>query len=124
LLAIDRLDPDALCFVLNACQRVSASLDVLTDLPSKEADRAVIEMPSRGDTPWRIVRIGGASSSDVLRYARDESCLQFIASSVGDEEARRLWSSTGAGVLPAGISWVVVERRPACRPANSVTPIR
>ena len=124
LLAIDRLDPDALCFALSACRRLEASLDVLTDLPSEEADRAILEMRSKADTPWRIIRIGGTSGGDVFRYVRDESGLLFVTSSDSDEEARRLRSGVGTDLLPPGISWVVVERRRMRGPVNLPRPIR
>jgi hypothetical protein len=115
LLAIDRLDPDALCYALNACQRLGACLDVLTNLPSQEADRVVIGARGRGDTPWRIIRIGGEGGDDVCRYARNESGLLFLTSSAGDEKALGFHNNSGPDGLRPGISWVVVESRQFAR---------
>lgn len=112
LIAIDRLDPDAMCFALNACRRVNARLDVLTNLPVEEADRAVIEMRSRVDTPWRIIRIVGESGEEIFRYARDETGLLFLTSSADDDKACRIRDSSGSDGLRPGISWVIVESKP------------
>jgi hypothetical protein len=111
LLAIDRLDPDALCYALNVCRRLDARLDILTNLLSEEADRVVIQARGPTDTPWRIVRIRGESGDDVFRYARNEPGLLFLTSSTGDAKALRLWTSSGPDRIPSGISWVTVESR-------------
>ena len=111
LLAVDRLDPDALCYALNACQRLGACLDVLTNLPSQEADRVVIGARGRADTPWRIIRIGGECGDDVVRYVGSESGLLFLASSAGDEKALGFRNDSGPHALQPGVSWVVVESR-------------
>jgi hypothetical protein len=108
---MDRLDADALCYALNVCQRLDARLDILTNLPPKEADRVVIAVRGRGDTPWRVIGIGGERGDDVYRYARTESGLLFLASSARDEKALRLRTSPGRDEMPPGISWVTVESR-------------
>jgi hypothetical protein len=109
LLAIDRIDLDALCYALNVCQRMDARLDILTNLPSEEADRVVIGARGRGDTPWRVIGIGGEWGDEVFRYARNASGLLFLASSASDEKALRLRNSYGPDGMPPGISWVMVE---------------
>jgi len=111
LVAIDRLDPDALCYALNACQRMDACLDILTNLPSEEADRIVVGARNRTDTPWRIIRIGGECDDDVIRYARDESGLLFLTSSADEEKALGFRNRSDPEGLRPGISWVVVESR-------------
>ena len=108
---MDRLDVDALCYALNVCWRLDARLDILTNLPSEETDRAVIRARGPTDTPWRIVRIGGDRGDDVFRYARNEPGLLFLASSTDDEKALRLWNKSGPDGIPPGISWVMVESR-------------
>ena len=109
LVAMDRLDREALCYALNACQRMDARLDILTNLPLEETDRAVIAARGAADTPWRVFRVGGESGDDIRRYARNESGLLFLASGVGDETARKLRAKSGSDRMRLGVAWVVVE---------------
>jgi hypothetical protein len=111
LIAIDGLDPDALCYTLNACQRLDACLDILTNLPHRETDRAVVGMRGKTDTPWRIIRVDAESGDHIFRYARDESGLLFLASAAGDEKALGFRNSAGRNGPRSGISWVVVESK-------------
>lgn len=109
LVAMNRLDREALCYALNVCQRMDARLDILTNLPPEETDRAVIAARGAADTPWRVLRVGGESGDDIRRYARNESGLLFLASGVGDETARKLRAKSGSDRMRLGVAWVVVE---------------
>jgi len=111
LLAMDRLDLDALCYALSACVRLDARLDILTNLPPDETDSVVIGARGRADTRWRVIRVDGECRNDIFRYARNESGLLFFASSTGDEKALRLRNDFGLNGMPPGISWVMVESR-------------
>lgn len=113
LVTIDRMDGEALCYALNACQRMDARLDILTNLPPEVTDRAVMDARGTMDTPWRVIRMGGERDDEVFRYARDETGLLLLASSACDEKARRLRDKTGPNGMRIGISWVVVEGRRA-----------
>lgn len=62
LVTMNRVDQAALCYALNACQRMDARLDILTDVRTEETNRAVIEARAETDTPWRIIRIDGKTS--------------------------------------------------------------
>lgn len=70
LLAIDGLDLDAICYALSACQRMNARLDVLTNLPAEETDRAVISARGTSDIPWRIFRIDGDCGDELVQYVK------------------------------------------------------
>ena len=124
LLAVDRLDPDALCYALNACQRLDACLDVLTNLPPEEADRVVVGMRGGTDTPWRTIRISGASGDDLYQYAKSESGLLFIALRAGDEKALELRGDSDPDGLQPSLSWVMVESRQILRGSNPGKPVR
>jgi hypothetical protein len=109
LVAMDRMDGDALCYALNACQRMDARLDIVTNLPPEETDRAVMEARGAADTPWRHIPVGGERGDEVLGYARDETGLLLLASSANDEKARKLRDISGPKGMRIGISWVAVE---------------
>ena len=105
---MNRLDREALCYALNACQRMNARLDILTNLPPEETDRAVISARGTADTPWRLIRIRG-SGDEIQRYARNESGLLLITSGIADESARKLRDKLGLDRAQLGMPWVVVE---------------
>lgn len=109
LVATNRLSRDALCYALNACRRMDARLDILTNLPPEEADRAVIAARGASDTPWRVVSIGHETRDDILRYVRNESGLLLLASASDDQTARRIWDTPGPNRLQLGVPWVEVE---------------
>ena len=109
LVTMSRLDREALCYALNACQRMDARLDILTNLPPEETDRAVIAARGAADTPWRVFRVGGESGDDIRRYARNESGLLFLASGAGDETARKLRDKSASDGIRLGVPWVEVE---------------
>ncbi len=109
LVAMNRLDREALCYALNVCQRMDARLDILTNLPPEDTDRAVIAARGAADIPWRIIPIDGESGDDIRRYAQDESGLLFLASGVGDGIARKLRDKLGSDRIRLGVPWVVVE---------------
>lgn len=111
LLAMDGLDLDAVCYALAACGRMDARLDVLTNLPAKDANQAVIAVRGTSDTPWRIIRIGGDPGAGLSRYLAKQAGLLFLASSASDEKARSLRDESDATGNRVGISWVVVEGR-------------
>lgn len=111
LLAMDDLDLDAVCYALSACERMDARLDVLTNLPAEEANRAVIAARGTSDTPWRIVRIGGDSGDGLSHYVVKEAGLLFLTSSASDEKARSLRDESNPTGNRSGVSWVVVEGR-------------
>jgi hypothetical protein len=90
---------------------MDARLDVLTNLPAEEANRAVIAARGTSDTPWRIVRIGGDSGDGLSHYVADEAGLLFLTSSASDEKARRLRDESNPTGNRSGVSWVVVEGR-------------
>ena len=108
LVTMNRLDREALCYALNACQRMNARLDILTNLPPEETDRAVISARGTADTPWRLIRIR-ESGDEIHRYARNASGLLLIASGIADESTRKLRDRVGSDRTQLGIPWVVVE---------------
>lgn len=109
LITMDRLDGEALCYALNACQRMDARLDILTNLPPEETNPAVVAARGAADTPWRVFQTRGESGDDIFRYARNESGLLFFASGVGDETAWKLRGKFGSNGIRLGVPWVVVE---------------
>jgi len=116
LVAVDHLDRDALCYVLNACQRMDARLDLLTGLPPDEIDRSVAAERDGKDTPWRLVALEGAGAGTgrevVDRYAKCQHGLLFLACGGSDRSARRLRDDLDRQGMRPGIPWVVVENKP------------
>jgi hypothetical protein len=112
LVAVDHLDRDALCYVLNACQRMDARLDLLTGLPPQEIDRSVAAARAGKDTPWRLVALAGGGREVVDRYAKNQPGLLFLASGGSDRSARRLRNDFDLQGMRPGIPWVVVENKP------------
>lgn len=109
LVAMNRLDREALCYALNVCQRMDARLDILTNLSPEEADRAVIAARDATDIPWRIIPIDGESGDDIRRYVLNEPALLFLASGIGDQTARKLRDKSASAGIRLGVPWVVVE---------------
>ena len=111
LVAMTRLDREALCYAFNACQRLDARLDVLTGLPSEETSRAVIAARGGADTPWRVIGVDDEAAGDIFRYARNESGLLFLVSGIDDKAARTLRDRATSNTTGLGVPWVVVEGR-------------
>ncbi len=112
LVAMKRLDGEVFCYALNACQRMDARLDILTNLPPEETNRAVIAKRGAADTPWRVIRIGTNSAADVLGYVQSEPALLFLTSGVADETARKLRDKFALAGTRLGVPWVMVEGKP------------
>ncbi len=106
---MNRLDCSALSYALNACRRMDARLDILTNLPPEETDRAVITARGSTDTPWRIIRVSGETDNDVFLYLQTESGLLFLASDIHDAAARKLRDRSGNQGLRLGVPWVEVD---------------
>ncbi len=112
LVAMNRLDGEAFCYALHACQRMDARLDILTNLPPDEINQAVIAKRGAADTPWRVIRVDVESGDDILGYAQNEPALLFLASGAGDETARELRGKFALAGTRLGVPWVVVEGKP------------
>jgi hypothetical protein len=108
---LDGIDLNAICYALNACQRMDARLDVLTNLLPEVANRAIMETRGTLDTPWRLIPVRGEHGDEVLRYAKNEPALLFITASARDEKASRLRARSEPGGVPLGVSWLVVDCR-------------
>lgn len=111
LVTMNCMDRAALCYALNACQRMDARLDILTNLSTEETNRAVMMARGAADTPWRVIRVDGKPSDAIIRYARNEPGLLFLVSGIGDETAARMKNISPSQGSPSGALWVEVANK-------------
>lgn len=102
--------PGALRYARNACARMDADLDVLTDLAdgglhaAMDAQRAGLAQTGR---QLEIVRLGRDIFKDIVAYARARSGLLFVVVSAEDAFADRVIAGTGDS-RRLDVPWVVV----------------
>jgi hypothetical protein len=105
-----RVELKALHYARNACERMDADLDVLTDLPEGGL-RADIE-PQRADLAQaghrlEVVRLGRDILAGILDYARARRGLLFVVVSAEDAVAERLLARSSDS-RHLDVPWVVV----------------
>jgi hypothetical protein len=106
--------PGALRYARNACARMDADLDLLTDLAEGGLHEAMDAQPeglaqSLTDAGHRleIVRLGRDILKDIVAYARARSGLLFVVVSAEDPFADRVISGIGDS-RSLDVPWVVV----------------
>jgi hypothetical protein len=106
--------PAALRYARNACARMDADLDVLTDLAEgglHEAMDAQPEVPAQSLAEaghrLEIVRLGRDILKDIVAYARARSGLLFVVVSAEDPCADRVIAGMGDS-RGLDVPWVVV----------------
>lgn len=105
-----RVQPGALHYAHNACERLGADLDILTNLaegglrPSLDPER---ESLARSGHRLEVVRLGRDILRGVVHYARARAGLLFVVVSAEDGFAERVVSgfSESRGL---DVPWVVV----------------
>ena len=118
LVTMDSLHREALGYTFSACERMEARLDILSNLPPEETNRAVSTERSASDTPWRFVPIRDTRGKDLFDYLRNEPGLLFLASDKADETAWKLRDRLVCARIGLRIPWVMVEREPPGRVAS------
>jgi hypothetical protein len=101
--------PGALRYARNACERMDADLDVLTDLSDGQIQGAIDPQtqPLAAGHRLEIVRLGRDLLAGILDYARRRRGLLFVVVSADDAVAERLIvGSTQQRHLD--VPWVVV----------------
>ena len=105
-----RLQAGALRYAHNACERLDADLDVLTDLPEAGL-QAGIELARRSlaERGHRvgIVRLGRDVLKGIVQYARERHGLLFVVVSADDAFADSVVTGHG-GSRRVDVPWVVV----------------
>lgn len=99
----------ALRYARNACERMDADLDVLTDLSDGQLQAAIAPQtqPLPAGHRLEIVRLGRDLLAGILDYARGRRGLLFVVVSADDAVAERLIAgSTDRRHLD--VPWVVV----------------
>ena len=107
--------PGALRYAHNACARMDADLDVLTDLAEGGLDEAMgAHREGLGQAGHRtvIVRLGRDVLKDIVAYARARSGLLFVVVSAEDAFSDRVISGTRDS-RHLDVPWVVVAGTPA-----------
>lgn len=106
--------PGALRYAHNACARMDADLDVLTDLAegglqeAMDAQReGLAQTLTEAGHRLEVVRLGRDLIKDIIAYARARSGLLFVVVSADDPFADRVIAGSGdSGGLD--VPWVVV----------------
>ncbi len=105
-----RVEPKALRYARNACERMDADLDVLTDLPEGGLQAAIeSQRADLAQTGHRLelLSLGRDVLTGILDYARARRGLLFVVVSAEDAVAERLLArSTDSRHLD--VPWVVV----------------
>ncbi len=106
--------PGALRYAHNACARMDADLDVLTDLAegglhaAMDAQReGLASALTAAGHRLEIVRLGRDILKDIVAYARARSGLLFVVVSADDPFADRVVAGTGDS-RGLDVPWVVV----------------
>lgn len=99
----------ALRYARNACERMDADLDVLTDLNEGQLKAAIQPQvqPLPAGHRLEIVRLGRDLVSGILDYARGRRGLLFVVVSADDAVAERLMAGS-SGRRHLDVPWVVV----------------
>ncbi|MCB1856905.1 MAG: hypothetical protein KDI63_01445 [Gammaproteobacteria bacterium] len=112
LVLMHQPDGSVLNYVLGACERLQACLDVLTDLPIQQVAQAIGAAWGIAAIPWQVMPIAGAGIDALIDYSRQEHGLLFFVSGTGDRDAQRLRREWLSREYRVNTPWVVVENRP------------
>jgi hypothetical protein len=114
-----QVEPHALRYARNACERMDADLDLLTDLAEAPL-KAVVEPQARdlaeSGRRLEVVRLGRDILTGILDYARARSGLLFVVVSAENEVAERV-VARATECRHLDVPWVVVAAGESAGPA-------
>ncbi len=106
LVAEQSLQPGALRYAVNVCERLSAQLELLAGPAVDAVEAAVADACRENRIPWRVIPLGADCLAELAQYAKTAKGLLFIVASAEDAavaatvEQRRVRRQGFSGRVP------------------------
>lgn len=84
LVAEQSLQPSALGYAVNVCERLSAQLELLAGPAVNAVEGAVSDACREGRIPWRVTPVGVDCLAELAHYAKTAKGLLFVVASAED----------------------------------------
>lgn len=84
LVAEQSLQPAALRYAVNVCERLSAQLELLAGPAVDAVEAAVSDACRENRIPWRVIPVGADCLAELARYAKTAKGLLFVVASAED----------------------------------------
>jgi hypothetical protein len=84
LVAEQSLQPGALRYAVNVCERLSAQLELLAGPAVAAVEAAVSDACRENRIPWRVIPVGADCLAELAHYAKTAKGLLFVVASAED----------------------------------------
>jgi hypothetical protein len=84
LVAEQSLQPSALRYAVNVCERLSAQLELLAGPAVNAVEAAVSDACRESRIPWRVIPVGADCLAELAHYAKGAKGLLFVVASAED----------------------------------------
>jgi hypothetical protein len=84
LVAEQSLQPAALRYAVNVCERLSAQLELLAGPAVDAVEAAVSDACRQNRIPWRVIPVGADCLAELAEYAKTAKGLLFVVASAED----------------------------------------
>jgi len=84
LVAEQSLQPSALRYAVNVCERLSAQLELLAGPAVNAVEAAVSDACRKNRIPWPVIPVGANCLAELAQYAKTAKGLLFVVASAED----------------------------------------